>query len=114
ARQVNEARNTDEGAAPDAVIVGLKLGDGDGLDVLAALEERDPDVVGLVMTSVTDQDATSRALAAVGPLRHVVKPCDLADLLPKLRAGLERRGLARALASTRARLASRDQALAES
>jgi signal transduction histidine kinase len=125
ARQVAEAwealpRTVHEpvhGALPDAVdavIVGLKLGDADGLDLLAALAQRDADLVGLVMTSVTDEDATARALAAVGPLRHVVKPCNLADLLPKLRMGLERRRLARALAQSRETLASRDRALAES
>jgi signal transduction histidine kinase len=124
ARQVNElaapgaapdaAPDAGPDAVPDAVIVGLKLGNADGLSLLRALEQRDPDLVGLIMTSVTDEDAAARAVAAVGPLRHVVKPCNLLDLLPKLRMGLERRRLARALEQSQEKLASRDRALAES
>lgn len=99
---------------PDAVIAGLKLDDGDGLSLLEDLQKRDPDVIGLIMTSVADEDATAQAIASVGPLRHVHKPCSLSDLLPKLRVGLERRSLRQTLRHTQAALESRDVALKES
>ncbi|MEM9487624.1 MAG: response regulator, partial [Myxococcota bacterium] len=101
-------------APPDAVICGLKLGALDGLDVLGEFQESDPDLVAMVLTGATDDDAETRAIAAVGPLRHVRKPCDMADLLPKLRHGLDRRALARELRATRAQLRDRDRELAES
>jgi signal transduction histidine kinase len=94
---------------PDAVIAGLKLGARDGLDLIDELREADSDVVAMIMTSDSDAEATGRALAAVGPLGHVFKRCDMADLLPKLEAGLERRRLALSLRATRAALETRSR-----
>lgn len=94
---------------PDAVIAGLKLGARDGLDLAFELREADADVVAIIMTSESDADATGRALAAVGPLRHVFKRCEMADLLPKLEAALERRRLALLLRATRAALETRSR-----
>ena len=99
---------------PDALLTCPQLGDTDGLDLLEQLQRSDPELPGLMMTRVGDQDATARALAVVGPLRHVHKPCALADLLPKLGVLLERRQLLRQLADARSGLQSRDAALAES
>ena len=101
-------------AQPDAVICGLKVSSADGLDVLRELEASDPDLVGLVMTSITDEDGAARAIAAVGPLNHVRKPCDMADLLPKLRVGLKRRSLTLELRRARQELRARDADIAES
>ncbi len=112
-RQLDEAL-ADEPPAPDGLIAGLKIGDSDGLEVIEQLERRDPDLVSLLMTGITDESATARALAAVGPLRHVHKPCSMTELLPKLRVGLERRQLVGELGRTRAALASREIALEES
>jgi signal transduction histidine kinase len=94
---------------PDAVIAGLELGARDGLDLVQELREADTDVVAMVMTSESDAEATARALAAVGPLRHVYKRCDMADLLPKLEDALERRRLALSLRATRAALETRSR-----
>jgi signal transduction histidine kinase len=66
------------------------------------------------MTREADQEATAQAVASVGPLRHVYKPCSMADLLPRLQSGLERRQLQRALREARSVLANRNQALVES
>jgi two-component system sensor kinase FixL len=101
-------------AVPDAVITGHKSTGLDGLALLEQLRQADPDVVGLVMTRSADEEATAQALAAVGPLRHLHKPCSMADLLPRLRVWLERRQLQQALRETRSTLTNRSQALAES
>ncbi|HWN66867.1 MAG TPA: hybrid sensor histidine kinase/response regulator [Haliangium sp.] len=103
-----------EDVRPDAVITGHKSTGLDGLALIDRLRQADPDVVGLVMTRAADEEATARALAAVGPLRHLHKPCSMADLLPRLRLWLERRQLQQGLRETRSMLASRSQALAES
>jgi signal transduction histidine kinase len=99
---------------PDAVITGHKSTGLDGLALIEQLRQADPDVVGLVMTRSADEEATAEAIAAVGPLRHLHKPCSMADLLPRLRIWLERRQLQQALRETRSTLTSRSQALAES
>jgi signal transduction histidine kinase len=103
-----------DGVRPDAVITGHKSTGLDGLALLEQLRQADPDVVGLVMTRSADEEATAQALAAVGPLRHLHKPCSMADLLPRLRVWLERRQLQQALRETRSTLNNRSQALAES
>lgn len=97
--------------APDAVIVGHKSTGLDGLALLEHLRQADPELVGLVMTRSSDEEGTAQALAAVGPLAHLHKPCTLADLLPRLRVWLERRQLRLALRETRAMLSSSSQAL---
>lgn len=99
---------------PDVVITGHKSTGLDGLALLAQLQEVDPELVGLVMTRSADEEATAQAVAGVGPLRHVHKPCSMAELLPRLQIWLERRQLQRTLQDTRSALSSRDQALDES
>jgi signal transduction histidine kinase len=97
--------------APDAVIADLRLPQIDGLELLERLGQSDPHLVGLVSTRADDSVATAEALARVGPLRHVSKPFELADLLPRLQAFVERRRLALELARVQSELAQRDSLL---
>jgi signal transduction histidine kinase len=106
-----ELRAAASARAPDAVLVEATLAQGDGIDVVEAMTRDDPDVVAISVTSASDLDATAVALSRVGPLRHVHKPFEPRDLLPKLRAGLERRGLSRALAGARSAIEQQNQAL---
>lgn len=99
---------------PDALLSCLRIGDTDCLALLRELQQSEPGLSGLFMTRVSEQAETAQVVAAVGPLRHVHKPCAMADLLPKLAVALERRRLERELSHARADLASRDAALAES
>lgn len=101
-------------ARPDAVITGHKSTGMDGLALIEQLQRDDPEVVGLVMTRAADEEATAQALAVVGPLRHLYKPCSMAELLPRLQIWLERRRLQGELRQTRSTLATRSQALAAS
>ena len=99
---------------PDALLTCLRIGDADCLALLRELQTSEPGLSGLIMTRVSDHNATAQAVAAVGPLRHVHKPCAMADLLPKLGVVVERRRLMRELSDGRASLQTRDLDLAES
>lgn len=96
---------------PDAVLAGAAGGEEDTLDMLDRLVAADPELVALAVTPAGDPDATAQALSRVGPLRLVHKPFDPRDLLPKLRAGLERRALATRLQEASSALEHHSRAL---
>jgi signal transduction histidine kinase len=106
-----ELRAAAEARAPDVVLVEATSTQVAGIDMVEELSREDPDLVTIVVTSASDPDATAAALSRVGPLRHAHKPFEPRDLLPKLRAGLERRGLSRELTRARASLEQQNQAL---
>ncbi len=87
--------------SPDVLIVGL--GDA-GLELAEQLKLADPALGSLHLTSA-DPEAIARTVAAVGPLCHLIKPCEMSELLPKLQSQLERRGVQKALLACRAELA---------
>ena len=97
--------------SPDVVLIEATSTRTDGIDVMEAMMREDPDLVAIVVTRAGDPDATALALSRVGPLRHVHKPFEPRDLLPKLRAGLERRALVHDLAAARGALEQQNQAL---
>jgi len=109
--RLGDLRAAAEIRAPDAVLVEVTLGDAGGIDMVEGMTRDDPDLVTIAVTSARDPDATAAALSRVGPLRHVHKPFEARELLPRLRAGLERRELARGLAAAEATLEQRDRAL---
>lgn len=99
---------------PAAAIVGMRVtaaGIEDGVALLSALTAADPLLEGLLTSSAADVEATVRALAAVGPLRHVTRPADGDALLPRVHAALERRALREHARDLEAQLAHRDLAL---
>jgi signal transduction histidine kinase len=96
---------------PDAVVVEVTLAGADGIQVTDELVRGDPDLVTLLVTSASDRDATADALSRVGPLRLMHKPFDAREVLPRLRAGLDRRRLAGDLAGARAALEHQKRAL---
>ena len=97
--------------APDVVLIEATSTQADGIDLVEAMMLEDPDLVAIVVTRAGDPDATALALSRVGPLRHAQKPFEPRDLLPKLRAGLERRALVHALAAASGALDQQNQAL---
>jgi signal transduction histidine kinase len=109
--QPAELRAATAARPADAVLIDATLSQAGGIELVEAMQRADPDLVAIAVTSASDPDATAVALSRVGPLRHVLKPFEARDLLPRLRAGLERRGLARALAAARAALERENQAL---
>src|SRR5262245_19007710 len=98
-------------ARPPDVVLAAASRDESGLELLDEMARADPDLVAIAVTSGTDRDGTAHALSRVGPLRHVHKPLDPRELLPRLRAGLERRGLVRSLAAARSSLEQQNLAL---
>src|SRR6476646_10734096 len=75
ASSIAEARDRLPGCA--AAIVGMRMhgpGIEDGVALLAELTSLDPLLEGLVTTPAADVEATARALAAVGPVRHIGRP----------------------------------------
>jgi signal transduction histidine kinase len=83
---------------PDALITDFKMPAMDGLQVLRAARQAYPDAVLILLTGYADKESAIRAINEVGIYQYVEKPWDLQDLLQKVRAGLERRELARQLA----------------
>lgn len=96
---------------PDVLIAGLRMSEMSGPALIREVQDIDPELASLLITSASDPDATADAVGQVGPLRHVHKPFDRADLLPKLMAVLERRQLVLDLQAMHATLDQRDRAL---
>lgn len=112
ATSIGEARDRMTGVA--AAIVGMRVsghGIEDGVALLGELSAVDPLLEGLVSTSDADVEATARAVGAVGPLRHVVRPASADTLLPRVHAALERRALRAQVRDLEGQLAHRDIAL---
>jgi two-component system, NtrC family, response regulator AtoC len=79
----------------DAVLTDLRMPEASGLDLLAAIRERDPDALVLVLTAFGDAGAAGEAIRA-GAYDFISKPYDLAELRNTLARALERRKLATA------------------
>lgn len=91
--RLSEAREHALAARYDAVILDLRLPDGEGADWLAWLRQRDRSTPVLVLTA---RDAVSDRVATldVGADDYLVKPFALEELLARLRALLRRPGAA--------------------
>ncbi|CAO3426558.1 hypothetical protein [Azospirillum doebereinerae] len=83
-----------ESRPPDAVILDLKLPDMDGLDVLRALQDRDPGVSVVIVTAHGSIDLAVEAMR-LGAFDFIVKPFNADRLNLTLRNALERRALTR-------------------
>jgi DNA-binding NtrC family response regulator len=79
----------------DAVLTDLRMPEASGLDLLASVRERDPEVLVLVLTAFGDAGAAAEAIRA-GAYDFISKPYDLAELRSTLARALERRKLASA------------------
>jgi signal transduction histidine kinase len=96
-----------DAAPPDVVLSDLKMPALGGIGFLARVRERFPDAVLLLLTGYADKDSAIRAINEVGIWQYVEKPWDLADLMLKIRQGLERRDLAARLSTTNRELEAR-------
>jgi len=109
-RSVADARGAAEERRPDVVLADWLTLEGEGREWRGLVAD-DPLIALFVSTRERDVGATTRAVAAVGPLRHLAKPFAAAELLPKLTAAVEQRRLALDLAIAREELSRRDRAL---
>src|SRR5262249_33823811 len=89
---------------PDVVITDFKMPGMDGLALLRIIRRARPDAILMLLTGYADKESAIAAINEVGIYQYVEKPWELADLLLKLRAGLERQELTRELTRERAEL----------
>ena len=74
-----------ERAAPGFAVVDMRLGDGNGLDVISALKRRRPDARGIILTGYGNI-ATAVNAVKLGAVDYLAKPVDADDVVNALLA----------------------------
>ena len=74
-----------EKAAPAFAVVDMRLGDGNGLDVISALKRRRPDARGIILTGYGNI-ATAVTAVKLGAVDYLAKPVDADDVVAALLA----------------------------
>jgi two-component system, response regulator RegA len=74
-----------ESAAPAFAVVDMRLGDGNGLDVISALKKIRPDARGIIMTGYGNI-ATAVNAVKLGAVDYLAKPVDADDVVAALLA----------------------------
>ncbi|MBV9119062.1 MAG: response regulator, partial [Chloroflexi bacterium] len=95
ARDLASARALLKDRRFDILIIDLRLGQDDGLDVLRMARGQDQDLVGIVITAYATLESAIAALKG-GAFSYLLKPCQIEDLKEAIAAGLHRRALAEA------------------
>ncbi len=81
----------------DLVLTDLRLGDDDGLEILAELRQLAPDTVAIVLTGYASLESAIQAMRQ-GAYDYLVKPTDVEELKLTVARALERQRLQRELA----------------
>jgi two-component system response regulator RegA len=71
--------------APAFAVVDMRLGDGNGLDVISALKRRRPDARGIILTGYGNI-ATAVNAVKLGAVDYLAKPADADDVVNALLA----------------------------
>ena len=74
-----------EQAAPAFAVVDMRLGDGNGLDVISALKQRRPEARGIILTGYGNI-ATAVNAVKLGAVDYLAKPVDADDVVAALLA----------------------------
>jgi two-component system response regulator RegA len=74
-----------EQAAPAFAVVDMRLGDGNGLDVISALKRRRPEARGIILTGYGNI-ATAVNAVKLGAVDYLAKPVDADDVVAALLA----------------------------
>jgi two-component system response regulator RegA len=74
-----------ERAAPGFAVVDMRLGDGNGLDVISALKRHRPDARGIILTGYGNI-ATAVNAVKIGAVDYLAKPVDADDVVNALLA----------------------------
>src|SRR3954468_3538333 len=72
-------------SAPAFAVVDMRLGDGNGLDVISALKRRRPEARGIVLTGYGNI-ATAVTAVKLGAVDYLAKPVDADDVVAALLA----------------------------
>jgi DNA-binding NtrC family response regulator len=94
------ARRSFADGNPDAVILDLKLPDGNGIELLKEFTEADPEVVATILSAHGDIKTAVEAVK-LGAYHFLEKPLKLEELLNTLANGLETRSLKRTVSGLR-------------
>lgn len=85
AESVAEGLRQVEQAAPAFAVVDMRLGDGNGLDVISALKRRRPDTRAIILTGYGNI-ATAVNAVKLGAVDYLAKPVDADDVVVALLA----------------------------
>jgi two-component system response regulator RegA len=85
AETVSEGLQQVERAAPAYAVVDMRLGDGNGLDVIVALKQRRPDARAVILTGYGNI-ATAVNAVKIGAVDYLSKPADADDVVAALLA----------------------------
>ena len=75
-----------EKAAPAFAVVDMRLGDGNGLDVISAMKKRRPEARAIILTGYGNI-ATAVNAVKLGAVDYLAKPVDADDVVAALLAG---------------------------
>jgi two-component system response regulator RegA len=85
AESVREGLSLVESQQPAFAVVDMRLGDGNGLDVISALKQRRPDAKGIVLTGYGNI-ATAVTAVKLGAIDYLAKPADADEIHAALMA----------------------------
>jgi two-component system, response regulator RegA len=77
-----------EAAPPAFAVVDMRLGDGNGLDVISALKNRRPEARGIILTGYGNI-ATAVNAVKLGAVDYLAKPADADDVATALLAAVD-------------------------
>ncbi len=98
ASSLSSARDSLKGDTPDAVLLDIRLPDGNGIDFLHELKDIEPDPVVIVITAYVSLDDAIAALKE-GAADYFTKPLDVGKLKRELNVYLENRSLQKKITS---------------
>ena len=81
-----------EATPPAFVVVDMRLGDGNGLDVISALKNRRPEARGIILTGYGNI-ATAVNAVKLGAVDYLAKPADVDDVATALLAPTDGKAL---------------------
>src|SRR6478736_2631515 len=85
AETVSEGLQQVEASAPAFAVVDMRLGDGNGLDVISALKVRRPEARAIILTGYGNS-ATAGNAVKMGAVDYLSKPADADDVVAALLA----------------------------
>lgn len=85
AESVREGLHQVEASAPAFAVVDMRLGDGNGLDVISALKKRRPEARGIVLTGYGNI-VTAVTAVKLGAVDYLSKPADADEVAAALLA----------------------------
>jgi two-component system, response regulator RegA len=75
----------------DVAVLDLKMGDMDGIEVLKIFKKMCPEMAVIMLTGHGSEQAARDGMA-YGAFDYLTKPCELEELVAKIRQACERRG----------------------